>query len=933
MIDFKMEETRRAIRDEANWLFSRQNIEGLFPVFYLFYSYKQELPTWLDDPSLTDEGPDALQNSLFKASLSVFGGKADSFGKLQGMYARMKKMGRKVFLQEYVRLVEEMICHTSLVGGTAELPNQRIATTICNIFREKGCKSVYTAYSGAGSYVAECQGMSYYGAEPSETFNLIAAVIADAYQIESCSFDNEDPLMSWPRKKYDAIIGNLPVDVDFFDQQRADHLLSGFNEKIDTFVKKLIKSRKATVAAVFLSHFEFANKRDYDETRKKLCDSGMLDTVIALPEDIFSQATVPTYIIVLDMKGGRNEATFIDATKSRKSGSHTISSNRIDLRDGKPRMVTVSYSVIAQANWAFNPFVYLQDAECPEGMELVRLGDLADFVGNMERSGLYLDPDHLSASTKTILEGMRAAEGKSAWSGACQLVPGHSVLLRLSRGARRQEQNLVCGLYKDSEPCRTDFFVSVLKPHTDKILPEYLALALITDPSFKTYYKNIQQYYTDDIRASHLRERRIPVLTDLIEQRKAVTAASGLAASEDTIYNIVLVGAGDKERSYTRLLDSVKCIVIKTTETVEGDDGLETILEQATKEGVALSKKVDAVVFQTDVNLSAGKEERPFSGMDAIADLRLLYEPKGILFYAASDASVEDIVKEGILSERRLKPFLDGHFFMNKKGLPDKALSLALRKELEEKGSDEARIRTLQRQAFEAADWIDANFEGNEVSEVLSDFLIAKEFGKDSLRKLSTLRTVAHNLIDILKKWNIVPDASDLDHGAIPHLIYDQKFETKLTTYIYWDDTVMDKSLSAALIALIEIGNEGTHTFNTNPLLGATMLNTLMAFILWLYKGRDSLPQRKTPWYKESLNERIRIDDLPMTGTVKQVTVKGKRIWVCGNVHLQEPADGDIREGDVVTINRVKPETKFKTPEINALAFNDCYSIDKSARD
>ena len=927
-----MEDVRRSIRDEANWLFSRQNIDGLFPVFYLFYSFKKDLPTWLDDNSLTEEGPDVLQNSLFKASLGVFGGKAASFEKLRRMYARMQKMGREVFLQEYVRLVEEMLCHTQLVGGTAELPNQRIATTICNIFREKVCKSVYAAYSGVGSYVAACQGIAYHGVEPSETNNLIAAVIADAYQVDACSFENEDPLTSWPKKKYDAIIGNLPVDVDFFDQRRADHFLSGFNEKIDAFVRKLLKSRKATIAAAFLSHFEFANKKEYDETRKKICDSGMLDTVIALPEDIFRQATVPTYIVILDMKGERKEATFIDATESRKSGSHTISDNRIDLRDGNPRTVTVSYSVIEKANWAFNPFVYLQDAECPEGMELVRLGDVADIVGNMERSGLYVDPNHLSASTKTVLEGMKAAEGKSAWSGACQLVPGHSVLLGLSRGARRQEQNLVCGLYKDNEPCRTDFFVSVLKPHTDKILQEYLALALITDSSFKTYYKNIQQYYADDVRFSHLRERRIPILTDLIEQRNAVTAASGLADSEDTIYNIILAGAGDKERSYTRLLDHVKCVVFKTTETVEGNDGLEAILEHASKEGIALTKKVDAVLFQTDIRLSAGKEERPFSGMDAIADLRLLYGPKGILFYAASDASVEDIVKEGILSERRLRPFLDGHFFMNKEGQPAKELALAMRKELEGKGSDEARIRTLHRKVFEAADWLDATFAGNEVSEVLSDFLIAKEFGKDSQRKLSSLRTVAHNLIDILKKWNIVPDASDLDHGAIPHLIYDQKFETKLTTYYYWDDTVMPKPLSASLIALIEIGNEGAHTFNTNPQMGATMLNTLMAFVLWLYKGRETLPARKTPWYKESPNEQIQINNLPLIGTVKKVIVKGRQIWICGNVHLQEPEDGDIREGDIVTITQVKPELKFKTPEINALAYNDCYTIDKSKR-
>lgn len=925
-----LEEARYAIFNEANWLFERQNLDGVFPVFYLFYSYHHGLSTCLDKKKHSGKGPDQLQNRLYNAAVSCFGGDPTLFEKLEELYAIVKELGRDLFDGQYVKLVEGMLCRTNLNAGSALLPNQRIATTICNILREKGCKSVYVAYSGAGSFVVESKDLSYHGAEPYSPANLIAEVLADAYKIKGASFDNTDPISKWTRRKVDAVIGNLPVDADFFIESRADHLLHKFVEKQDAFVKKLIQRDTARKAAAFLAHFEFANKRDYDEPRKQICERGLLDTVIALPENIFALATVPTYIVILDMNGGRKEATFIDATKSPRSFTRTISGNRVDLRncasEENGRIVTVDYEQIQKADYSFNPFVYLQNAVCPKGMELVRLGDIADVIVGMNGKGRYLDPQFMSSSMKKVLEGIKPSAGLGMMSGSTKPVPGHSILLSLSKGARRQEQKLECGFYAEEEPCRTEFYLSVLKPNS-KIIPEYLALALLSDTSFAAYYKNIQQYYTDDVRSSHLRERLIPIHTDLLDQRRVVAAAIARADMEDTVYNVVLAGARNKASDYTRLLDGVGCNIFKSTETVEGETGLEEILKQATKEGVALSKKVDAVVFCTDIKLSAGKNDRPFSGMDAIADLRLIYEPKGILFYAASNSDIDDIVREGIISERRLKPFRDGHFFINKKKKPVEALAVALRKELDTKCSDSARIRSLHRGVFEAADWIDASFEGNRVAEVLSDFLIAKDFGKDTARNLNDLRIVAHHLIDILKQWNIIPDENDLNYGAIPRLIYDQKFETTGAIYVFFDDTIMPRSLSSALVSLIEIGNEGSHTFKSHPLLGSSMLSTLMEFVLWLYKERESLQNRATlPWIKENKYEKVQVSFL--SGKVERKTVRGKKIWVCGNVHLQD--NPDLHEGDTVTFTKdtVSPEKNYRTPEITGYAPRDSYSID-----
>ena len=925
------------ICENVKWLFERQNIDGIFPVLYLLYSYKKELPTCLDIPWKSGDDPDLeaeeLQRKLYIASLGVLGGDSGLFERLREMYELLDECDEELYNELYIPLIEQLLCRRSLVSDSALLPHQGIATTIFNILREKGCKSVYVAYSGAGSFVIESRGMSYIGAEPYAPANLIAEVLADAYGIKGASFENTDPLEKWTRKKVDAVVGNLPVDADFFNESRADHLLEQFVKKQDAFVKKLLQRKTARKSAVFLVHFEFANYIEYDQTRQDICEKGLLDTVIALPESIFAQATVPTYIVVLDMQGGRKDATFIDATKSHwQSFSHTISSNRGDLRfDGPPdcglKCVTIGYDEMQKADWSFNPFVYIQDAVCPEGMELVRLGDVADVIVSFAEEGRYLDPLFLTNSVKKMLEGIRPSASTNF--RFLTHVPENGILLSLSPGARRQEQSLVCGFYKDAEPCRTESYVSVMKPNSEKVIPEYLALALMSDQSFAIYYKHIQQYYTDLVRRSYLQERRIPIHLDLLEQRRAVSEAIGRADMEEAVYNIVLAGSGNRLMDYSRLFSGVGCNIFKSTEMVEGDAGLEEILRQATKEGVALSKKVDAVVFCTDIKLSAGKNDRPFSGMDAIADLRLIYEPKGVLFYAASNSDIDDIVREGIISERRLRPFLDNHFFKNEKGEPIEALAVALRNELDNKGSDSARIRSLHRSVFEAADWIDAAFEGNRVAEVLSDFLIAKDFGKDSARNLTDLRIVAHHLIDILKQWNIVPDENDLDYGAIPHLLYDRKFETNGAFYIFFDETIMPRSLSSALISLIEIGNEGSHTFKSQPLLGSSMLSTLMEFVLWLYNGRESLQNRSTqPWIKENKYEKVQVSFL--SGKVERKTVRGKKIWVCGNVHLQD--NPDLHEGDTVTFTKdtVSPEKSFRTPEITGFAPRDSYIIDEA---
>ena len=145
-------------------------------------------------------------------------------------------------------------------------------------------------------------------------------------------------------------------------------MLVNFNQQQDAFIRKLIDRKTAKKMAALLVHFEFANYYRYDKTRQRICEKGMLKTVIALPEDIFRDALVPTYLVILDMEGGRNEAEFLDARESKfrqTAFSHIIRANEFDVREcvKDNERVTVGYDQIARASWSFNPAVYIQNAE------------------------------------------------------------------------------------------------------------------------------------------------------------------------------------------------------------------------------------------------------------------------------------------------------------------------------------------------------------------------------------------------------------------------------------------------------------------------------------------------------------------------------------------------------------------------------------------
>ena len=474
--EFILFEFEPQLRSNIKWLFERQSIDGLFPVFFVLYSYRHHLTISFGKESIEyTRGVNELQDRLYEASLLALGGDAGQFVRLWDIQDLIESIDKPLYDKVYSRLVDSILCMTDLVAGTQMQPDSRIAYTMARIFEEHGCKSVFGAFSGVGIYALACEGMKYTGAEPYAPANLIAEVLCDAFGVKKAEFLNENPHNSWTRRRFDAVIGNLPVDADFFNIYRADAFLHKFNQNQNNFIKKLIERKTARKTSALLIHFEFANYAEYDETRKHICDSGMLETVIALPEDIFQKSLVPTYLLILDMEGGHTEAEFMDATKTsdrQGSISYTYKSNLFDIRESVKdnERVTVSYEQIAKASWSFNPAIYIQNAVARGDQELVRLGDLVSVhSGKMVEGQRYVAYESLSESFNRAVGGVTPA-APIKYQNA--FVEGPSVLVALTGGSRRETQSLKCGICRDYGSYGVDFFLTVLKPNPEKILPD-----------------------------------------------------------------------------------------------------------------------------------------------------------------------------------------------------------------------------------------------------------------------------------------------------------------------------------------------------------------------------------------------------------------------------------------------------------------------------
>ena len=202
--------------------------------------------------------------------------------------------------------------------------------------------SVYDPAMGSGSlllhardYIKDADSISYYGQEiNTSTYNLARMnMIIHDVPYTNQKLRNADTLdADWPNDEvtdFDSVVMNPPyslkwsADKGFLDDPRfSDYGVLAPKSKADyAFLLHGLYHLKANgTMGIVLPHGVLFRGAAEGKIRKKLLESGMIDTVIGLPAGIFFSTGIPTIIMVLKKDRTSRDVLFIDASKEFEKG-------------------------------------------------------------------------------------------------------------------------------------------------------------------------------------------------------------------------------------------------------------------------------------------------------------------------------------------------------------------------------------------------------------------------------------------------------------------------------------------------------------------------------------------------------------------------------------------------------------------------------------
>ena len=889
----------------------RRELSEYLPLLLVLCAWRKKTGIIKDPdgrPTGLSSDKDPLLNRLFDATMSTGGGQR--FHALEKLIKALPDLDMKVFEKNYFKLLDSVLGTYPLIlyHGTNALPPFYVSRTAASFLSGHGCKSVLDHRAGISSMaLALDPGTTYYKDEPSGLCSLIGDVLLDAAGKPAAM---PSPLGTGDLP--DAVVSCLPVDYYFDQVDKYEHEYLPKGKKQGDFFYLALDGRLATKAAVGLIHFQVGNDYKYEALRKDICESGHLEMVITFPNDVFADAQVQTSMVFLDLQNKHDSVTFIAADKSIKQNSDCMSKvtqSDFDIVKVSPsnRTVRVPAGELKDYSYAFNSYVYLQDAICEPGQELVPLGEIATFVkgyGLDSEPGKMVSRDALSNDVELAMRQVKMQDPTRREN--YYRVSGPAVFFRLAK-----DWTLSAGVNLTEDDCYPDIDIYTLQPKDGKVSPQYLAYLLLTDDSLKDYFSHIIEYYAniDGFRKSHILNRKVSIYKDPAMQRKIVERFVPVTP-KNMVYN-VLVASPDPEgfkSTYGTALSKNGFKLLAASDRVGGPDGLEGLVSRYVDDAKSPDKKADAVIFDTLVKYDPSDDKESMGeGFDEAIRIMDRHSQLRIPFYAVSDN-----LEESGLSARKLAYFLDGDRFGDHSTTGFEAMTSRLKDELDSIRSLDSILRNQHPAFFEAAAWADGKF-GTSIAETVTayiknDYLLPAD---PVSKPFNALRILTEGLIKEMKKVALVP--KELSEGAVPEYLYDDKYVNKAnrTTYYALIKDMITKPQAASLVSLYKTVNEGSHKMLKGSNLGRMAIASFMEFAEWAYQNKELFDRMNSGYYStnapyESQNDG---EDIEIEGVVKCDYSKGQPYYYCENVHLYVSRfSPEVKEGDKVVIRNPSAE-------------------------
>ena len=875
--------------------------QDIMRVLLIMYCAKKGISLKFSDKILVEDqdNQDPLYRRLRNAAT---GGRADHqfVEHLQIMYDKLSGPGKSALDKKYKDLLRSVVMNYGKMNNTVVFPPVPLLTTVADIISDYGCKSVYLFNDnlGAASWFMN-DDIKVYAHEDSEYHNIIRDVLYDALGF------GMDIECHTKIGKYDACISFTGVDY-YFAQGESYDMTYGSKSNAQMSILSTLINKDVADVIVFLAHHQVANNKEYEGYRRKICNDGILDMVITLPDNIFSDAKVATSIVVINKNKKDDKVTFISADNVFKRLKSKTSD--IDIRkEAKPEeMVTVSYSEMSELAYTFNAHIYIQDAECQEGQELVPLKDIARFIYglNGEAKGTeVIDSDSCSDNIIDAIYNIRY-HNAVPW-GEYYTISSPAVVFDVDLDFK-----LSLAVYLDKKPCSVFMTCYSLIPDTQKILPQYLAYALLTDKSFSRYIKHILEYYAevDGIRPAYLLNRKIPIYKNITRQSEVIRPF--IKQEEVSSRHNVILALSD-ERAMTNTYMSVLAEKnIRVLGIASSVVQLQSLLNRYASSTISAQDKVDAVIVDADIKWGHNEKEAEYDGL---IELSYICNESNIPFYLISKEESDQIpVHRRILSyfteDNNRRFFLDG--MDNFKKLLESMLH-----ELEASVSDDSLLRNKYGEFYTAAEWLDGQRPGmdfalNVTKELKADINSSQT---EMEKTVNNIRILAQNIIEWLQEVNLAPKS--LDAGAVAIMLREKTY----SDYVYPEQNIMDESLASMIATLYKIGNDGSHKFLFTDLYRRTAVLSLMALVQWAYENRELFTKQHEGFYiSKSAIEVKEFEDVVLVDNSR-----GEAYYYTRNVHLGVGRIINIQAGDRVRVSGYVYDTKNRRDDLGVIYYSD----------
>lgn len=283
-------------------------------------------------------------------------------------------------LRDILPLSADYILSKFANGAWGEFVQPRELTKlVLHLVKEAGCKRVYNPFAGFASYALGDFIENYYGQELNFATCNMAKMRLELNNIDNAYIDNSNSITMWDERDADCIVSTPPFGGIFNPEDKTLAGASSYEEFVlRKFLLSEVKYGFLVVSRGFCSSYK------YYSLRKEIVDKNVLDMIIDLPTNIFSNTSIATTVIVLSKKRDSSDSIkLVDCSNSfsvienHKNCLDVNAALDIIYSSDNPNKAEVSYGDIQNADNNYTPQRYTLKLDVPEGYVKVAMKDIA----------------------------------------------------------------------------------------------------------------------------------------------------------------------------------------------------------------------------------------------------------------------------------------------------------------------------------------------------------------------------------------------------------------------------------------------------------------------------------------------------------------------------------------------------------------------------